>query len=67
MFIEPENSTALVNAIVALVEHPEDRRSYGSNAREYILRHGSREATAKSYIEVLTAVLAPTQSADNNG
>ncbi|PYX37048.1 MAG: glycosyltransferase WbuB [Acidobacteria bacterium] len=67
VFIEPENSTALVNAIVALVEHPEDRRSYGSNAREYILRHGSREATAKSYIEVLTAVLAPTQSADNNG
>jgi len=67
VFIEPENSTALVNAIVAFVDHPEDRRSYGSNAREYILRHGSREATAKSYIEVLTALLTPTQSADNNG
>ena len=67
VFIEPESSSGLVNAIVALLEHPEDRKSCASNAREYILRYGSREATAKNYIQVLNAMPALTRFTGSNG
>jgi colanic acid biosynthesis glycosyl transferase WcaI len=51
--IEPENSTALVDAILKLKANPELRQSLGQHGREHILRHYSRGQTAEKYIEIL--------------
>jgi glycosyltransferase involved in cell wall biosynthesis len=58
MFVEPEDSAALAEAIHVLSADPERRRCMGISGREYILSHLSRERTAVSYLEVLQA-LAP--------
>jgi len=55
--IEPENETALAEAIGRLVEKPKLRRTMGQKGRDYIVRHLSREETAKKYIEILEAVV----------
>lgn len=55
--IEPENSAALVQAIMQLAANPELRQVLGQNGREYILRHFSRRLTAETYIRVLEGVL----------
>ena len=53
VFVEPENSNALVNVIVELASAPERRRQMGVNGREHILNHFSREKKARDYISVL--------------
>jgi len=58
VFVEPEDSSALANAVHVLAADPERRRRMGISARKYILSHLSRERTAASYLEVLQA-LAP--------
>ncbi len=58
VFVEPEDSSALADAVHVLAADPERRRRMGSSGREYILSHLSRERTAASYLEVLQA-LAP--------
>ena len=56
IFVEPEDSSALAEAIHVLAADPERRRRMGISGREYILSNLSRERTARSYIEVLQTV-----------
>ncbi len=53
VFVEPENSKALVKAILDLVGDPERRRQMGTSGRQYIVNKCSREKTARDYIAVL--------------
>jgi len=53
VFVEPENSQAMVRAILDLVEDPERRRQMGISGRQYIVNKLSREKTARDYIAVL--------------
>ena len=53
VFVEPENSSALVNVIVELASALERRRQMGVNGREHILNNFSREKKARDYISVL--------------
>jgi len=53
VFVEPGDSQALANSIRALASDAAARQKMGSNGREYIVRHLSREQTARTYIEVL--------------
>jgi colanic acid biosynthesis glycosyl transferase WcaI len=58
VFVEPEDSSALAEAIHVLSVDSERRRRMSISGREYILSHLSRERTAASYIKVLQT-LAP--------
>jgi colanic acid biosynthesis glycosyl transferase WcaI len=53
IFVEPENSSALAEAVHVLAADPERRRRIGANGRQYILSRLSRQQTARSYINVL--------------
>ena len=53
VFVDPENSQALVQAILDLAENPERRRQMGVSGRQYIVNRLSREKTAHDYIAVL--------------
>jgi colanic acid biosynthesis glycosyl transferase WcaI len=53
VFVEPENSKALVKAIVDLSKDPEHGRLMGASGRQYIVNRFSREKTARDYITVL--------------
>jgi len=56
IFVEPEDSSALAEAVHVLAANPERRRRMSISGREYIVSHLSRERTAASYIEVLEAL-----------
>ncbi len=56
VFVEPENSKALVMAVLDLAEDPEHRRQMGASGRQYIVNKFSREKTAQDYITVLEAL-----------
>ena len=51
--IEPENSQALVEAILKLKTNPELASALGNQGREYILRNFSRRQTANKYARIL--------------
>ena len=53
VFVEPEDSKALVKAILGLAEDSEQRRQMGVSGRQYIINKHSREKTARDYIAVL--------------
>jgi colanic acid biosynthesis glycosyl transferase WcaI len=53
LFVEPENSKALVKAVLDLADDPEHRRQMGASGRQYIVNRFSREKTAHDYIAVL--------------
>ncbi|MFZ0798862.1 MAG: glycosyltransferase family 4 protein [Terriglobales bacterium] len=57
VYAEPENSKALVQAILGLAADPECRRQMGASGRQYIVNKSSRERTARDYITVLEALL----------
>jgi colanic acid biosynthesis glycosyl transferase WcaI len=65
LVIEPENSTALVQAITQLANSPDLRKQLGENGREYIVRHFSRQATAETYIRVLADLLGISVTREN--
>jgi colanic acid biosynthesis glycosyl transferase WcaI len=56
VFVEPENSGALVQAIHELAEDPARRRQMGTSGRQYIVSKFSREKTAQEYIAVLESL-----------
>jgi glycosyltransferase involved in cell wall biosynthesis len=53
VFVEPEDSSGLAEAIQGLAADPERRRRMGMSGREYIVGRLSRERTAQTYIDVL--------------
>jgi len=53
VFVEPENSKALVKAILCQAEDPEQGRQMGVRGRQYIVSKFSREKTARDYATVL--------------
>jgi colanic acid biosynthesis glycosyl transferase WcaI len=53
VFVEPENSHAMVEAIVELAADRDRRRTMGTRGRQYIVSKCSREKTAEDYIRVL--------------
>jgi glycosyltransferase involved in cell wall biosynthesis len=56
VFVEPENSEALAQAIHDLAEDPVRRRQMGTSGRQYIVSRFSRERTAQEYIAVLESL-----------
>ncbi len=62
VYAEPENSKALVKAILDLAADPERRGQMGANGRQYIVNKLSREKTARDYITVLEALLPAAES-----
>jgi len=56
VFIEPENSKALVKAIIGKAGDPEQGRQMGTRGRQYIVSKFSREKTARDYITVLESL-----------
>lgn len=72
IFVEPENSAALAQAILQLRADAQLRASLGACGRDYILSHFSRERTAGEYIDVLASLVAfhsprPSHSPDLRG
>lgn len=55
--IEPENSEALVRAIVQLAANRELGTTLGQKGREYILQNYSRDRTAEKYVQILRGVV----------
>ena len=55
--IDPENSDALVNAILCLAANREMARELGRSGREHMVRKFSRQQTAEKYIGVLERLL----------
>jgi putative colanic acid biosynthesis glycosyltransferase WcaI len=58
IFVEPDDSNALAEAIPALARDAELRRGMGTKGRQYIVERLSRERTARTYIDVLTKLTA---------
>ncbi len=56
MFVEPENTKGLVEAVRALSADPEGRKAMGKSGREYIVRKFSRKETATTYAGVLARI-----------
>lgn len=53
VFVEPEDSDALAEAVRTLAADPEGRKRMGISGRQFIVSRLSREQTAQSYIRVL--------------
>jgi len=53
VFVEPENHSALSQAILDLAQDPKRRLRMGTNGRQYIINKLSRKKTAQDYITVL--------------
>jgi glycosyltransferase involved in cell wall biosynthesis len=66
VFVEPEDSKALVKAILDLSSRPEDMRRMGASGRQHILNNFSREEKARDYIDVLEAMPALKQALGMN-
>jgi colanic acid biosynthesis glycosyl transferase WcaI len=56
VFVEPENSKALVKAILNLAGDSELRLRMGASGRQYVVTKLSREKTAQRYIAVLEGI-----------
>ncbi|HYU45586.1 MAG TPA: glycosyltransferase family 4 protein [Terriglobales bacterium] len=57
VFVEPEDSDALVQAILNLAADPGRRQRMGISGRNYIVSQLSRERTAQKYLKVLGKVI----------
>lgn len=57
VFVQPEDSHALAQAICELAANPDQRREMGASGRRYIIANFSREQTARNYITVLESLL----------
>jgi len=57
IFVEPQNATALAQAIRKLATNPVLRETLGHNGRRYVVENFSRQQTAKTYLTVLGKIL----------
>ncbi len=63
VYVEPENSKALVQALLELAPDVAKRQSMGRNGRKYIAAHFSRERTARDYVTILESLVGSPQKA----
>ena len=63
VYVAPENSGALVQALHELAKDVEKRRSMGINGRKYIAARFSRERTARDYVTLLESLVRCRQTA----
>ena len=61
IFVTPEDSAELADAILRLAADPALRESLGRNGRQHVLQHFSRQQTARIYLDVLQDLLARDQ------
>ena len=57
IFVEPQNATALAQAIRKLATNPVLRETLGHNGRRYVVENFSRQQTAKTFLTVLGKIL----------
>ncbi len=62
IYVEPENFSALANAILRLAADPVLRETLGRNGRRHILQNFSRRQTALTYLEILNRLLGTETS-----
>lgn len=53
VYVEPENSSALADAVVRLADNPQTRETYGANGRRFILENYDKNLLAKTYLDML--------------
>jgi len=61
IFVTPESSAELADAILRLAADPALRESLGRNGRQHVLHYFSRQHTAEVYLDVLQDLLARDQ------
>ena len=66
IFVRPEDSCGLAEAIVRLFNDQHLRQELGKNGRSYITQHLSREGTAREYLGVLREVIGNDTHADTD-
>src|SRR5438034_2299029 len=57
IFVEPENSEQIANAVIQLSSSAQLRARLGHNGRRHIIQHFSRAETARAYISILEDLL----------
>jgi glycosyltransferase involved in cell wall biosynthesis len=67
VFVEPENHSALSQAILDLAQDPKRRLRMGTNGRQYIINKLSRKKTAQDYITVLQEMEATAATTERKG
>jgi colanic acid biosynthesis glycosyl transferase WcaI len=61
IFVTPQDSAELAEAVMRLAADPALRESLGRNGRQHILRYFSRQHTAEVYLDVLEGLLGKGQ------
>ena len=57
IWVEPEDSKGIANAVKYLLDNPESCEVYGSNGRKYVEKHFSRKTQAERLEKILVDVL----------
>lgn len=52
---EPENARELADAMVELLDHPEQRNEYGRSGKEYVRQYFNRKNIAQAFLDRLSA------------
>ena len=58
LVVEPEDSEAVARAIRFLHEHPEEARTMGQKARNFVVNNYSRQSLAACYLKILQEIVA---------
>lgn len=66
IYVEPENPSALCEAILKLQQQDFLRESLGRNGRDYIVNNLSRESTAAEYLDVLFRLVGKAGHSQNS-
>ena len=66
VFVEPEDHSALAEAVLALARDPESRSKYGENGREFVLEHYDKRILARKYLTLLTSLVNSPASDTRN-
>lgn len=54
---EPEDSNGLVNELIYLLQHPQERLRLGGNLRKHVESNFTWEHSYQKYIEIVSRVL----------
>jgi glycosyltransferase involved in cell wall biosynthesis len=55
--IEPENASALTDALIFLLEHESEAKTFGAMAQEHVRIHNSPEKVSLQYLRLYAKVL----------